>query len=400
MELSCYNTDMKLIAQVKLQPTKDQSASLRKTLLAANGAAQLVSDHAWMTKTFGQFDLHHALYYDIREKFKLSSQMTVRVVAKVADSYKHASHPEGTRPSRGLDKKSKRTFAKLGSVAYDSRILTWKDNQVVSLWSLDGRLKIPYLAGQRQLDLLQHAQGEADLVHRKGEWYLLQTCDIPEPEGFDPDQWLGVDSGLVNIAVDSDGNFHDGAAMLSMRKRRRRQRARLQAKQTKSAKRVLRHLSQKEQRYASNENHRISKEIVELAKCTGRGIAVEDLTGIRDRVKLRRKQRTDLHSWSFHQLHSFLEYKAKLHGVSFKKIDPRNTSRTCSCCGYIDQSNRKSQDTFLCGRCGFAAHADHNAAINISVVGRGIVNRPDESVTDVDFYQLSGSSPSVSTLGI
>ena len=382
-----YNTAMKLIAQVKLQPTKEQSASLRKTLLAANGAALFVSDHAWMAKTFGQYDLHHALYYVIREKFELSSQMAVRVIAKVADSYK-------------LDKKAKRTFAKLGSIAYDSRILTWKDNQVVSLWSLAGRLKMPYLAGQKQLDLLQHAQGEADLVFRKGEWYILQTCDIPEPEGFDPDEWLGVDSGLVNIAVDSDGNFHDGATMLSMRKRRRRQRARLQTKQTKSAKRVLRHLSKKEQRYASNENHRISKEIVKLAKCTGRGIAVEDLGGIRDSVKLRRKQRTDLHSWSFHQLHSFLSYKAKLHGVPFKKIDPRNTSRTCSCCGYIDKSNRKSQDSFLCGQCGFAAHADHNAAINISVVGRGVVNRPHESVTDVDFYQLSGSSQRALAVGI
>lgn len=283
---------MKLIAQVKLQPTKEQSASLRKTLLAANGAAQFISDHAWMAKTYGQYDLHHAIYYVIREKFELSSQMAVRVIAKVADSYK-------------LDKKTKRTFAKLGSIAYDNRILSWKPNHVVSLWSVDGRLKMPYLAGQKQLDLLQHAQGEADLVFRKGEYYILQTCDIPEPEGFDPDEWLGVDSGLVNVAVDSDGNFHDGAVMLSMRKRRRRQRTRLQAKQTKSAKRVLRDLSKKEQRYATNENHRISKEIVNLAKCTGRGIAVEDLSGIRDRVKLRRQQRTDLHSWAFHQLHFF-----------------------------------------------------------------------------------------------
>ena len=377
---------MKLIAQVKLQPNKTQAVSLRKTLLAANEAAQFISDHAWMAKTFGQYDLHHALYYDIREKFELSSQMAVRVIAKVADSYK-------------LDKKAKRTFAKLGSIAYDSRILSWKPGQIVSLWSLDGRLKMSYLAGQKQLDLLQHAQGEADLVYRKGEWYILQTCDIPEPEGFDPDEWLGVDSGLVNVAVDSDGNFHDGAEMLSMRKRRRRQRARLQSKQTKSAKRVLRNLSKKEQRYATNENHRISKEIVKLAKCTGRGIAVEDLSGIRDRVKLRRKQRTDLHSWSFHQLHSFLSYKAKLHGVPFKKVDPRNTSRCCSKCGYIDKSNRKSQDIFLCGRCGFAARADHNAAVNISILGRGAVNRPDESIADVDFYQLLGSSPSALALG-
>jgi len=354
---------MKLIAQVKLQPTKEQVESLRKTLLAANRAAQFVSDHAWMVKEFGQYNLHHACYQGLREKFGLSAQMSVRVIAKVAASYKP-------------DKKNKRTFAPLGSIAYDNRILSWKANQIASLWTVNGRAKMPYLAGQRQLAMLQHAQGEADLIYRKGEYYIHQTCDIPEPKGFDPDEWLGIDSGLINIAVDSDGTFHDGAAVLSMRKRRRRQRRRLQAKKTKSAKRVLRNLSKKEQRYATNENHRISKEIVDLAKCTSRGIAVEELTGIRDRVKLRRKQRTDLHSWAFHQLHSFIEYKSRLHGVPFKKIDPRYTSQGCSRCGHVAKSNRKNQDTFLCGRCGFAANADYNAAMNISVRGRGDVNHP------------------------
>lgn len=375
---------MKLIAQVKLQPTTEQAELLKQTLLAANGAAQFVSDFAWMAKSFKQYDLHHARYYDIREKFGLSAQMAVRVIAKVADSY-------------ALDKKAKRTFAKLGSVAYDSRILTWKTNQVVSLWTISGRAKMSYQAGQKQIELLQHAQGEADLIHRKGEWYIHQTCDIPEPEGFDPDEWLGVDSGLVNIAVDSDGNFHDGSAMLNMRKRRRRQRRRLQSKGTKSAKRVLRNLSRKEQRYAKNENHRISKEIVGLAKCTGRGIAVEELTGIRDRVKLRRKQRTDLHSWAFHELQTLLEYKARLHGVPFQKIDPRYTSQKCSCCGHTAKSNRQTQDRFLCVNCGFSAHADHNAAINISVAGRGDVNRPHGSATSEG--RTARSKPRLLSLG-
>lgn len=202
---------MKLIAQIKLQPTKEQSQSLRKTMLAANKAAQHVSDYAWMAKTFGQYDLHHACYYDIRAVFDLSAQMAVRTIAKVADSYK-------------LDKESKRTFALLGSVAYDSRILSYNlEKQIASLGSVDGRLKMPFLAGQKQLDLLQYAQGEADLIHRKGEWYIHQTCDLPEPKGFDPDEWMGVDSGIVNIATDSDGNVYSGQVVTAMRHRRRRQ---------------------------------------------------------------------------------------------------------------------------------------------------------------------------------
>lgn len=347
---------MKLIAQIKLQPTVEQSESLRKTVLAANKAAQHVSDYAWMAKTFGQYDLHRACYYDIRAEFELSSQMAVRTIAKVADSYK-------------LDKDSKRTFAPLGSVAYDNRILSYKlDKQVVSLWSVDGRLKMPFLAGQKQLDLLQYAQGEADLIHRKGEWYVHQTCDLPEPEGFDPDQWLGVDSGIVNIATDSDGNVYSGAAVTAMRHRRRRQRRRLQAKQTKSAKRVLKALSKREQRYATSVNHKISKEIVKHAERTGRGIVLEDLKGIRERVRLRKRQRDDLHSWAFFQLHSFIEYKGKLAGVPVKKVDPRNTSRKCSLCGYIDKANRSTQDKFSCCQCGYSLNADLNAAINLAGV--------------------------------
>lgn len=361
---------MKLIAQVKLQPTEEQAESLKQTMIAANAAAQYVSDYAWEHRTFRQYDLHHACYYDVREKFGLSAQLTARVIAKVADSYK-------------LDKRTKRTFRSMGGIVYDSRILKWDmAAETVSIWAMGGRIKLlPFVCGDQQRTLLADAKGECDLIFRDGAYYLHQTCDVAVPETVDAADWLGIDMGLVNVAVDSDGKTHDGAEMLNMRKRRRRQRKRLQAKGTKSAKRVLRNLSRKEQRFATNENHRISKEIVELAERTGRGVVVEDLHGIRSRVRLRRKQRDDLHSWSFHQLQGFIEYKCEIHGVPFLKIDPRYTSQTCSACGHVAKSNRKSQDRFECGCCGFAANADHNAAINISVLGRGAVSHPNGSST-------------------
>lgn len=345
---------MKLIAQVKLQPTKEQEKQLKATLIAANGAATHVSDFAWMAKKFRQYDLHHALYYEVKAKFSLTAQMVVRVIAKVADAYK-------------IDTASKRTFSSLGSIAYDDRILTWKlDKLMVSVWSLDGRLKMPFVAGQKQIDLLQYAQGEADLILRKGEWYIHQTCDLPEPVGFDPEKWLGVDSGIVNIATDSDGNVYSGKVVTAMRHRRRRQRRRLQAKQTKSSIRVLKNLSGKERRFATNVNHKISKAIVTHAERTGCGIILEDLKGIRERVRLRKRQRDDLHSWAWYQLHRFIVYKGKLAGVPVKKVDPRNTSRKCSCCGYIDRANRTSQSNFSCQQCNFSLNADHNAAINLA----------------------------------
>lgn len=354
---------MKLIAQVKLQPTEQQADSLRRTLLAWNEAANYISDQAWMRKMFRAYDLHHATYYTVREKFGLAAQAAIRVIAVVANAYK-------------LDRRTKRTFRKLGAMTYDNRIMTWAiDKAEVSLWTLDGRQRIPFVCGERQRKLLDSLQGECDLIYRNGEWFLHQTCNVVEDDSFNPDEWIGVDFGIVNIATTSDGATFTGDTILGVRKRRRRQRRRLQAKQTRSATRRLRSLSGKEQRFATDVNHRVSKQIVEEAKRTGRGIAVEDLTGIRDRVRLRRSQRDNLHSWSFAQLRVFLEYKAKLVGVPLVTVAPRHTSQACSVCGHTERANRPSQNVFLCKSCGHAAHADFNAAINIR--GRVLVSAPN-----------------------
>ena len=159
-----------------------------------------------------------------------------------------------------------------------------------------------------------------------------------------------------------------------MRYRHRQLRRKLQTKGTHSARRRLRKLSGKERRFSTWTNHNISKEIVEKAKDTGRGIAIEKLGGIRDRLTVRKAQRSTLSSWSFAQLRVFIEYKAKLAGILVVAVDPRNTSRTCPCCGYIDKANRKSQSKFLCLDCGYSGLADQIAAVNIR--SRAVVNLP------------------------
>ena len=356
---------MKLIAQVKLQPTEEQADALSRTLLAWNEAANYISSYAWMAKSFRAYDLQKATYYDVRERFGLTAQAAIRVIAVVGDAYK-------------LDKKVKRTFRRLAAMTYDNRILTWAlPKMQVSIWTLDGRQRMSFVCGEKQRQLLESLQGECDLIYRDGEYYLHQTCNVIEDESFDPSGWLGVDFGIVNIATTSDGATFTGAAVLGVRKRRRRQRRRLQAKQTRSATRRLRLLSGKEERFAKDVNHQVSKRIVSEAKRTGRGIAVEELTGIRDRVTVRTSQRDNLHSWSFAQLRVFLEYKAKLAGVPMVAVDPRYTSQKCSVCGHTERANRPSQDAFLCRSCGFVAHADHNAAVNIS--GRALVSAPNVS---------------------
>ncbi len=365
---------MKLTAKVKLQPTPEQHRLLLQTLETTNAACNEISQVAWQERTFNQFGLQKLVYTSIRETTGLTAQVVIRAISKVADAYK-------------LDRKTKRTFKRHGGIAYDARILRWfLTSQEVSIWSVDGRLRIPFLAGQRQMELLQGQRGETDLCLVDGEFYLFATCEIETPTPDDIDGFLGVDLGVTNIAVDSTGEVHQGKTIRAIRYRRRELRRKLQAKGTKSTRRRLRKLSGKEKRFATDTNHVISKRIVEKAKCTGQGIAVEELTGIRGRVKARKSQRSTLHSWSFHQLRSFIEYKAKLLGVPVVAVDPRNTSRTCPCCGHVDKANRKTQDKFLCMDCGYSGLADHIAAVNIG--RRAVVNPPNVSTLDIEFRSV------------
>lgn len=353
---------MKLTAKVKLQPTKEQAALLKITLETANAACNQISQVAWDTQTFGQFSLQKITYVAIRQQFKLAAQVAVRCISKVADAYK-------------LDKKTLRTFKPLGGIAYDDRVLNWRlPSHTVSIWTMTGRQVIPFVCGEHQWRLLQTQQGETDLACIDGEFYLFAVCNVEKPALPDVDGVLGIDMGVANIAVDSDGVIHQGKTIKGVRYRQRMLRQKLQTKGTHATRRRLKKMSGKERRFATWTNHNISKHIVAKAKDTTRAIAIEELGGIRDRLTVRRPQRATLSSWSFAQLREFIEYKAKQAGVLVVAVDPRNTSRTCPCCGYVDKANRKSQSKFLCIDCGYAGLADYIAAINIG--RRASVNAP------------------------
>ncbi len=129
-------------------------------------------------------------------------------------------------------------------------------------------------------------------------------------------------------------------------------------------------------------NHAIANKIVADAQRTGRGIALEELSGIRGRVRLRRHQRATLSTWPFHQLGAAIAYKARRAGVPFLEVDPAYTSQTCPRCGHVARGNRPGRDHFCCRRCGLAGPADHIAAVNVRQRARTawvFVSMPDPS---------------------
>jgi IS605 OrfB family transposase len=369
---------MKQTLAVKLAPSPEQAASLLATMGRFNAACDAIAAVAFHERCANKVALQKLVYYEVRERFGLSAQMTIRAIGKVVDAYKR-------------DRTRKPRFRAHGAVPYDERIMSWKGVEAVSLLTLDGRAVIPVRLGPYQEARIDRRQGQADLVERDGVFFLYVTLDVPEVPPGEPADYLGVDLGVVNVATDSDGTVYAGATLTGVRHRHRRLRARLQAKRTRSARRLLGKRRRKESRFARDVNHRISKAIVATAKDTRRGIALEDLTHIRSRVSVHRSQRATLHSWSFGQLRAFVAYKAALAGVPVVFVDPRNTSRTCPACGCVDRANRLSQSVFSCQHCGFAGHADAVAAV---VIGRrAAVMQPHVSAGDLGAEPPGTSSP-------
>lgn len=380
---------MKLVVQVKLQLTPEQVSALEATLRACNAAASDVAVMARETGVYRNYDLRKKSYQAIKDDYNLGAQAAQHTIKKVADAYTTLKAnlragrygAVGSRRRRRIEAEPV-AFRWDAAQPYDARMLSWRhDARTVSIWTVAGRLKgVSYTGSPDQLKAVATLPvGESDLIHRDGMWLLYATVEVAEVEPISPQSFLGVDLGIVQIATDSDGTVYAGEQLNRYRRRQVHLRARLQAKATKSARRLLKRRSRKEARHASNTNHVISKSIVAEAERTSRGIAVEELTGIRQRVRLRKPQRAALHCWSFAQLGQFLTYKARRAGIPLIQVDPRYTSQTCSKCGHRDKQNRPDQATFICRSCGVVAHADVNAAVNIAQRGAdgwGAVNRP------------------------
>ncbi|WP_236670034.1 transposase [Streptomyces antimycoticus] len=143
----------------------------------------------------------------------------------------------------------------------------------MSIWTVAGRMRgIPFACSPDQLKtLVAHRKGESDLVCRGGKWFLIATCDLPDPEVYEPVDWIGVDRGIVNLATTSDGTNYQGRRLSRYRRWQARKRAELQRKGSRSARRRLARRKRKEQRHATHVNHRVSKEIVSAIAYARRG---------------------------------------------------------------------------------------------------------------------------------
>jgi putative transposase len=357
---------------------------LAATQRAFNAAASWVAHVCWEEGLTNPTTAHHRVYGETRARFGLSAQLAICARRKAVEAIKAIKAKRRETCPR---------FGAHGSVRYDARSYTLMGQERVSLNTLDGRIACSLVLGERQLTMLRDpawAIGGADLVWRRDAYYLHVT---QRKEASDPVPALaaggvlgvlGVDLGIVNLATDSEGQQFSGQQVHVVRARYHLRRHRLQKCGTRNAKRRIRRMGQREARFQKDTNHCISKALVTKAVVARKALALEDLSGIRERTTVRRAHRYERHAWAFFQLRTFLTYKAAWAGIPVVLVDPRNTSRTGPRCGYCSKDNRKSQAVFACTNptrhYGFTAHADHVGAINVAeratVQQWAAVNRP------------------------
>jgi len=343
-------------------------AVLQETQKRFNAAASWIATICWDERITNTNTAHHRVYGETRSQYGLGSQLACCARAKAVEAVKAARTQE---PQRKPHQKpiTCPQFGPRGSVRYDARTYRLMSLDRVSLNTVQGRVTARLILGKRQHDMLIDPAwtiGSADLVWRNGIYSLHVTQSTDAPQVTETSDILGVDLGIVNLATDSDGQTFTGAKVHEVQVRYHKRRQELQRVGNRSAKRRLKKLSGREKRFQKDINHKLSKTLVRKAVVSRKALALEDLTGIRDRTTVRRENRYERHSWAFYQLRMYIAYKAAWASVEVRFVDPRNTSRTCSQCGYCEKANRQSQTSFKCKQCDFCSNADINAAINIS----------------------------------
>lgn len=365
-----------LTVSCKLAVTPQQAEKLNAVLDAFARCCDYVNQNTPENLT-NQIAVQSLIYKAARAESGLSAQMTIHAIRRVCAARKVA--------------KQKRAAVKgfsPTSATYDARTFTFAESKwMVSLTMMKGREKFSLDIGNYQRHLLagQNPKSAVLAKRKDGSFYLQIQLGSEPPEIEDEDGVLGIDLGRADIAATSEGDTFSGKQVTAVRDKFSRVRASVQkraSKGTRSSRRrcreLLQRLSGRERRFQSWVNHTISYRLIQKAKGANQAIALEDLTGIRERTNQMPRSKTERrrsNNWAFYQLRQFLTYKGVKFGVAVRFVNPAYTSKTCHCCKVIGNRQGKKFEC-LNLNCGWVGDADLNGAKNIAALGRS-VNSPE-----------------------
>lgn len=355
-------------AKIQICPDDAEKELLYQTMTAYQKACNFVSGHIFRTHNLKQMSLNQELYYDLREKYNLRSQMAQSVIKTVIARYKTI-----------LENQKKWIKAHFKRPQFD---LVWNrdyslNENLFSVNTLNGRIRVSYFSkGMEQYFSDDYKFGTAKLVSQKGKYFLHipVTSEVAESELSNICNVVGIDRGINFVIATYDSKhksgFVSGKAIKQKRAKYKKVRQQLQQRKTKSARKRLKKIGQRENRWMQNINHCITKALTEQnPKHTL--FVLEDLTGIRQATeKIRLKDRYISVSWAFYDLEQKLIYKAKKHQSSVIKVNPAYTSQTCPVCGHTERANRnKKIHLFCCRNCSYQSNDDRIGAMNLYRMG-------------------------------
>lgn len=205
------------------------------------------------------------------------------------------------------------------------------------------------------------------IFERDGEIFL--ACSFKNPEiGFNPEKKaVGIDLGIRRIAATSEGKFYQDKEYLAKKRKVRYLKRQLKSatikKKSKSAKRHLRRLRQKEANQTKDFCHKLTKKII--TDTSANVIVIEDLSKIKERKgKKKYKNLNKISQVPFYQIKQFLTYKAPLYGKRAEVICPSYTSQIDWRTG---QKNGLRKGCRYYGKDGVVLDAELNAANNIAM---------------------------------
>lgn len=344
-------------------PTSDV-VNLDLTIQAYRQACNWLSEHVFLTKELNQRKLNESYYRELRTLFGLKSQMAQSVMKTVIARYKSSK-------SNGHEWKQV-TFTRPEVDLVWNRDYSLTQN-LFSVNTVNGRIKCRFekKAMEQYFDGTWKF-GTAKLVYKSNKWFLHipVTKEIAPLALTDVKQIVGVDLGINYLATtyDSQGKttFFNGRTVKQKRAKYKALRKQLQQKQTSSARKRIKAIGSRENRYVTDVNHQVTKALVEQYP-KGTCFVLEELTGVRSATeKVRVKHRYVHVSWAFYQFRQMLTYKAELNGQTVMVVDPKHTSQTCPKCGHVAKANRnKKTHTFCCERCHYKSNDDRVGAMNI-----------------------------------
>lgn len=346
-----------------------------------NQGLQYCIDNGWELRIKNNVKLHPFVYSKLR-KIGLPAQLSASCIKMAC----------------GMLKKAKsKPFVKKTSIRYNTpRSFSFKNN-ILDISTINGRVKIPIQIPNYALKYFKDWKiVESLLTKKEDNYYFTFTFLKKIPKNLNSQvKVLGIDLGINNLAVTSDKQFFKSSKVKQIKRKFKFLRSKLQAKGTRSAKRLLRKISGKEQRFMKGVNHNISKQIVD--NFDGNKIIMEDLKGIR-KINRGRTMNYWISNWSFYQLQSFIEYKGNIKGIEVVKVAPHYTSQLCSKCGKIGS---RSRGFFSCCHCGYSLNADLNASQNLAhpklEMRQAVVNQPNVSSDDTESLSNKGIKLSLVT---